>query len=71
MPFSVSAVAETPLHASILLTELVYTAGSINNLLLACVERMTTRADIDMQTVVGHGGVGLELEPTAAGYIDF
>lgn len=65
------SAAETKLHASVFLTELVYTTRGIDNLLLTRVERVTTRADVDVQAVVRHGGVGLELEAAAASYIDF
>ena len=57
------------LHA-VFLAELLDTASSVNNLLLACIERMTLGANFDVH-VLARGGACLELVAATASHVDF
>jgi len=58
------------LDVAVLLTETLDTAGGINDLLLAGVERVAFGADFDVQGL-GVCGAGLEVVAAAAGDVDF
>jgi hypothetical protein len=58
------------LFHAVFLAEFLNATGGVDNLLLAGVERMTLRADFDVQ-VFGHGRVGLERVAAATGHGDF
>jgi hypothetical protein len=52
---------------AVFLTELLDTAGSIDDFLFTCIERMTNRANLDMQGFA-HGGAGLKSATATAGH---
>ena len=54
----------------VLAVELLDTAGGIDDLLLAGVERVAFGANFDVQ-VLGHGRAGLESVAARAGHFDF
>jgi len=57
------------LHA-VFLTELLDAAGSVNNLLLACIEWVALGANFDVHVLAG-GGACLELITATASHVDF
>jgi hypothetical protein len=69
LPFADPFAHQGQLHA-VFLAELFDSAGSINDLLLAGVERVALRAHFDIQRLAV-GGAGLELVAATAGYGDF
>ncbi|ODT84722.1 MAG: hypothetical protein ABS69_02295 [Nitrosomonadales bacterium SCN 54-20] len=52
---------------AVFLTEFLDTPGSINDLLFTCIERVTNRANLDMQGFA-HGGAGLKSTTATAGH---
>jgi hypothetical protein len=58
------------LHGAVFLPEALDAASGIDNLLLACVERMAGGTDFDVQGLAA-GGAGCEGVATTAGDVDF